>query len=64
MAWEGISTRPITPSPSTGPYQASNHGLVTANGYNLYRVNTTSAGSLIRTEIMVTMDVLDSFITE
>ena len=64
MAWEGISTRPITTSPSTGPDQSSNHGLVTGNGHNLYRVKMLSAGSLIHTEILVTMDALDSFMTE
>jgi hypothetical protein len=47
MEWEGISTRSITTSPSTGSHQSSNHGLVTGNGHNLYRVKMSSAGNLI-----------------
>ena len=61
MEWEGISTRPITISPSTGYQQFSNHELVTGNGHILYRDKISSAGSLIRKEIM---DTMDSFMTE
>ena len=64
MEWKGIVTRSITTSLFTGSYQSSNLGLVTANGHNLYRVKMLSAGSLIHTEILVTMDALDSFMTE